>query len=380
MNRSMFAGVNSPQGFIDYFGNILPSAKAAKRWYLKGPSGCGKSTFMKKLVSEVAGTGKTAELFHCANDAQSLDAVAVVDAGVCVMDATAPHARDPEFPRNLDILLDFSQFLDEKLLHENSSELIHLGHTRKLMYEQAGGYLAALGKIYNADMLSGSSTLNEAKMHELARGWIREIIGEQVNLGRHQVAVNIQGTSDGLAQSKTVDRKLFLSALTPDGRVSFMNNFRNNNIVYGIKSMRGGVGVDRFLSAIKNMAKFYGISIESFHNPLAPERIEALHLFGEALQTSVAIMPVEGIFSYSGVENARIELEACFDVKALDILPHNNDLIETLLKSTTEMLYKAREVHSEIECIYTNALMYTELDEMSSNAIDSIIGHVTQIV
>ena len=120
MSRHMFAGVSSPAGFIDHFDHIMPLETARKRYFLKGSSGSGKSTFMKKVVAKLELAGYETELFHCSNDAKSLDAVAVQSLRLCLVDATAPHSRDPYIPGSPDNIFDFASFLTYALLRLKS--------------------------------------------------------------------------------------------------------------------------------------------------------------------------------------------------------------------------------------------------------------------
>ena len=86
--RHMFAGANTTEGFVSFFDEIL-KVNTNKVFIIKGGPGVGKSTFMKKISQDLLEKGYTLECFNCSSDPASLDALAVPDLKVAIMDGTA---------------------------------------------------------------------------------------------------------------------------------------------------------------------------------------------------------------------------------------------------------------------------------------------------
>jgi len=346
----MFAGVSSPMGFIDYFDHIMPLGKARKRYYLKGSSGSGKSTFIKRAAAALESAGFDTERFHCSNDAESLDAAAAAGRGLCILDATAPHSRDPQVPAAIDKIIDFAEFLDEHRLVKHTSQIQDLVRLKKILNDKAAGYFFALGKVFAADNTAYESALCRKSLDKLAEKWIK-LLDLQEAPGR-----------------TGIDRKLFLNALTPDGPVSFAGDFFDGLTIYGLVA-ECGAGTNEFLSTLRNEANSLGLESESFYNPLAPDRIEYLILPGKAFVT------VDGKFEYKGRTDELIDLKDCVDRKTLSrVKSENTESFENLLDKTVDLMRESKTVHSEIEEIYAHAMNFDKANNMTEILIKEILA------
>jgi len=350
----MFAGVSSPVGFIDYFDNIMPVQKARARYFLKGASGGGKSTFMKKVVTEIERRGLDAELFHCANDAQSLDAVAVDALGLCIMDATAPHSRDPQIPVATDTIIDFARFLDRGKLAAHKSIIEGLLHDKKILADKAARYFAAVGKIFAAERIAGEAALKETELENLVNGQAKNFAGHKI--------LRCKGYND---------RKLFLNAVTPEGLVSFADDFFADCTVHGLHTVES-IGANRFLASLQKKFNNQGIETESFYNPLDPEKIEYLHL----PQLKHAFIAIGGIFEYRGKIDERIDLSPCINTAMFNRIKmdieHDSELFDMLLEKVMDAMLDTKAIHAKIENIYITAMDFDRVDEMTEKFIKAL--------
>jgi len=284
----MFAGTNSPLGFIDFFDDIMPLETARRRYFLKGSSGSGKSTLMKAVAAALAAAGCDAEHFRCANDADSLDAVAVADKGLCIMDATAPHARDPEICGAVDVPVDLAAFLDAQRVVRHSDELVVLTRHKTALYRRAAGCLAQLG----GGMAQPAQT-------------------------RH-----------------ALDRRLFLSAVTPDGLVDFSQDCFADATTRQLTNQAE-------MRIFQHKMHTEGLATESFHNPLNPAEIQHLHV--PALKT-------------------------VFYVDVPDLPPH----LKTQLDDAILQFAAARRIHHKIEEIFADAMDFGGVDELTAQLISDL--------
>ena len=199
---SAFAGAVTPAGFIDFFDHIMPIKNARARYFLKGSTGAGKSTFIKKMLAILIAKGHLVEQFHCANDANSLDGIAVQKLGLSIIDATLPHSHDPKIPGAIDTIIDFGQFLTPTKLTPHLDTIKILQHQKSQLSKKASLYMKALGNIYQAE-----------KPREL----------KQKGLLQDCLKILDIPILDHTTYPQGQDRKLFVTAITPDGLISFAN-------------------------------------------------------------------------------------------------------------------------------------------------------------
>ena len=357
MTRYMFAGALTPIGFIDFFDNIMPVQNARARYFLKGASGGGKGTFIKRTAKALAEQGHATELFHCANDAASLDAVAAEQLGLCIMDATAPHSRDPQIPVITDTIIDFAQCLDKARLAGHKTSIINLLHDKKVLMDKAMGYFAAAGKVYAAEKAAAQAALRATALENLAnkiirRGGLLSPASQPHDIGRN--------------------RRLFLTAITPEGPISLADNAFDNCHVYALHTEEQ-IGINCLLKRIQQAANAHGTHTESFHCPLDPTQIEYLHLPSK----KQAFVTTSGIFGYRGNADERINLASCinpamFNRVKMDI-ERNDELLDALLEQTADMLRAAKALHTKIEEIYIQAMDFARVDDMTEKFIKDTI-------
>jgi len=349
----MFAGALTPTGFVDFFDNIMPAEKARTRYFLKGASGGGKSTFMKRIAGVLTERGYATELFHCANDASSLDAVAVEALGLCIMDATAPHSRDPQIPIITDHIIDFALFLDKDKLAGHKDTIQNLLYDKKILMTKAMGYFAAIGKVYTAENTAAQAALKPAELENLAT--------------RRGDSMSPTPNTRRPAQN----RRLFLSAITPEGPISLVDDAFVGCHVHAIHTEEQ-IGTSQLLSRLQQAANRVGIDTESFHNPLDPTQIEYLHLPSE----NQAYVTTGGIFGYRGKVDERIDLAACINPAMFNRIKmdmeRDNTLLNALLEQTVNALHAAKGIHSKIEEIYIGAMDFDRVDEMTEKFLQKI--------
>jgi len=363
----MFAGGYTPLGFVDFFDYIMPLETAQKRYFLKGASGSGKSTFIKKIAKKFEAASVGIDIFHCANDATSLDGIAVKDFGFAIMDATAPHSHDPVIPAAIDEIIDFANFLDAEKVRKHANEIKNLLDSKKNMYEKARKFLQAAGNICTANREAHEATLIRPRIQDLARMCLSGFVNKSMNIATrrtiHQPA--LPKLTNAAAREAT-DRKLFLCAITPAGIVSFAKNTLGNYKVYGICTE---TGADALLTEIKNLANSCGISTESFFSPLEPNKRECVILPAEKL----AFASTKGIFAYTGkVVEEVAEQFPTIPKKLLtskaDTL-RNNKIIKNLLDAAIASMKNAVAVHSKIENMYIDKMDFAKVDDLTEKIL-----------
>ena len=148
-----------------------------------------------------------------------------------------------------------------------------------------------------------------------------------------------------------------VSSFGMDGRVSF-NTFES--VAQTTYKIRDSFGLGfLFLSALKNEAERFGISVVVSYDPLFENRPDAL-LLGDSI--AVGLSPDGGDQSFSSFENT---------------LPENekNELIELICQSeklefkAAEYLKKASKIHFNIENIFIPAMDFEKKEAFTRNFI-----------
>jgi len=127
-----FAGAITPQGSVNYLDELLAEAKT--RYIIKGRAGTGKSTLTKKIAAEAGSKGLAVEYYHCSFDPLSIDNIYIPQLGICVIDGTPPHEKDPG-PG--DIVLDMFSFMSGSVYSKNQPLIRELDSAYQAEFNQA---------------------------------------------------------------------------------------------------------------------------------------------------------------------------------------------------------------------------------------------------
>lgn len=232
MNRDFFAGGNTGEGFYDLFDYILPKwEEKSKTYILKGGPGVGKNTMMKEIARTAMENGYDTELFYCAGDPDSLDAVHIPQKHFVILDGTSPHVREPKIPGVTDSIVNLGIYLQESELKKHWKELSHLFEKNKKYYEQS--YL----------FLKMAAVLSRKERN----------------------VVSIPKDADNI-------RKLFLQAITHQGYVDLSEDFLKEKIVMQVGEADGA----DFVTEMKK--KFEGCKMEVFADALLPEALRYIYI------------------------------------------------------------------------------------------------------
>ena len=343
MTRHMFAGTITPNGFVHFFKQIMPLERARARYFLKGSSGSGKSTFIKKIAALLDANNFNVDLFHCANDIDSLDALSVDSLGLCMIDSTAPHPLDPEIHIAIDKVIDFAEFIDKQKISPFADEIKDLLLKKEALSGEILGYLSIAGKIYSVNNSAKSRTVSVPLLENALRAELAKFdkIDPGVMFG--------------------IDKKYFLSVITPNGFVNFAEDFFDDCKIYGIR--REIADADIFLSKLRDTAIVHGINTESFYCPFDTNKIEYLRL----VDTKEVFVITGKKYEYTGRLDEEIKLPQHMPIDELDV-----KMFDDSLNRAIHLMKKSKDLHDKIEEIYVNTINYKKLDNMTEKFLEDI--------
>ena len=121
--RKMFPGGNTSEGFYSYYPFLLDKG-TNRTFVIKGGPGVGKSTLMKKVGKKMVEQGYDVEFHYCSSDSNSVDGIAIEQLGIVMVDGTAPHIIDPQYPGGLDEIINLGEFWDLDNMQNNREKII----------------------------------------------------------------------------------------------------------------------------------------------------------------------------------------------------------------------------------------------------------------
>jgi len=165
--RSLFPGAMGPDGFISCFDHLIEEPLLRRKIVLKGGPGVGKSTFMRRVHAALCADDTPSTLYFCSGDPDSLDAVAIPQKGLLILDGTAPHSTDPQIPGARDSIINLGEYLDEAAMQPR------LAHITACMKDHAAASRRARACMQAACALSrdnaaiAESALNMRRMAQM---------------------------------------------------------------------------------------------------------------------------------------------------------------------------------------------------------------------
>jgi len=346
-SRHFFAGVNTPDGFYSCFDSIADDRKVIRKVYIKGGAGTGKSSLMKKAIKKADEEGYKTDIFHCSSDPKSVDGVYIPALKTALLDATAPHCYDPRYPGVSGEYFNCASFLNDEKLREHREDIIYFDELKKRAFEKAYNYLSAAQKVLLDLSLSYKRNMYIHGIELEAQKFQNKILPE------------ITMPKSGMC------RKMFLSAVGPDGVVNYLKEAFKTGRTFIVK---GGYGTSHFIRRIMETALWRGFSVEAFYCPMFPdEKIE--HLIISDINVNITTYN----YYHHHTDGEVIDLdEYCTEIPAR--LEDAWGCIAVLLRQAISALSEARAAHSFLESFYVPAMDFEGLEEQSGLLIKSIFA------
>ncbi len=346
-----FLGVNTPAGFRHTAEKLYDPADGWRVYLLKGGAGSGKSTLLKRLYAAC----EEADVFCCSSDPSSVDGVRIPSKKVLVLDATAPHAVEPQIWGACETVIPLCRCTDDRRLYERRDEMGALTDECRRYHLQARRCLGGA-----AQALDSAARLQRAALNE-----------EHIGRTAARIAEQEWGASGG---NGTEERR-WLSAVTPLGVLSFFATVQALcPRIYAVCDEYGGAA-SLFMREIRRLALAAGQRVIVSFCPLFPDsRIEHLLLpeQGTAFITANRHHPVDFPLY------RRIHAERFADSEMLG--EHRNKLrfdsraADELIDGAVQAAVKAQECHSRLEHLYYDAMDWEQVQHMGDEVINKIVG------
>jgi len=274
---------------------------------------------------------------------------------VCVY-YTASHIVDPKNPGVVDEIINLGEFWDESVLMKHRHEVLKTTAEIGRRFARAYRILKAAKQIYDDSAALYEHAVDGAKINLLARELASELV-------------------DGIPVSEKEgrERRLFASAITPDGLVNYLDELMVADNIYILEGFPGA-GTERLLEKLKCMMLERGFNVEAYYCAFSPDRLE--HLIIPHLNT--AFTTVNGYHSTDACALKEINFKELLDYRRLssvkDDLEYNHILFDNLLRKAVDVIHSAKELHDELENIYVKAMDFSETEEKWEAVMKKIPG------
>ena len=359
--KRVFPGNNTPDGFFSYYDYIIPK-NANRVFVIKGGPGVGKSTFMRAIAKDMVERGYSVEMHHCSSDNGSIDGVVFPEIGIGILDGTWPHVVDPKVPGAVDEIVWLGEFWDEKSVRANKQEILQAQKGAESVFRRAYRFLKAAQIIYE----DWESIYMEAMDFGKANIIAQEIIDE--NFGHIQVA-----------PKPGFQRKLFASAITPDGMVNYLNTIvvgcRKRHVICG----HPGTGKSVLLHKVAQAALERGFYVETYFCPLHPLKVEHVVVPALGLALTKSIEP----HTYIPCREDRVvDMNGCLDdgivEKHYPYIVRAQDEFQKLFGSSIYYIGQAKQYHDALERYYAPNMDFKGIENLRKSIMDRILVYARE--
>lgn len=357
--RHLFPGGNTPQGFFSYYSYIVTN-DATRVFILKGGPGTGKSTFMRKLGKVLFAQGYDVEFHHCSSDNNSLDAVVIPRLGVAFIDGTAPHIVDPKNPGCLDEILHLGDYWDEQGIVTHKNEIIACNSEISKHYQRAYRFLKAAKLIYD----------------DLAAIYTEALDITKANWVAHELTSTLFEGINNIGAGKL--RKLFASAITPDGPVNYLTSSVWNASKCHVISGHPGTGKSTIIQKIIDTAIVKGLDIEVYYCPLDPQKPE--HIVIPTLDTAVTTSNIPHL--YHGAKDTPVtstnmndHLNPAIIQKYTEQIEYNQQLFWELWAKAIASIKQSKQLHDQLETYYVPHMNFPGIQALWERTLARVLAY-----
>lgn len=347
MNLDFFLGANSCTGFYSLYDGFCAEPCDYLRLIKAGPGG-GKSGFMRKIAQAAQLRGLDTECILCSGDPSSLDGVYIPELHIGYMDATSPHASEPEYFAACSDYVNLGAFCSRT----RDPRIIEYTQKYKQMYKTAYAYLAAAGSIEKAEIDGLLSAETLEKIKKRARSRVLRLAG-------------------GEKDCNTVTQKRFIRALTCDGEVVLTESINKLCKLTVAADDRFGAQ-EWYLREVYHSAVGRERNIILCPSPLCPDRLDAV------------ILPDSAVgFFRTGVlcgreDFRRIRLDDAVakssDRQSRSLCREKNRQCAALTQAACFWLSEAKKWHDMLEQCYRPYVDFAEIDSLCEREIEKIFG------
>jgi len=344
--KAQFPGAMGPEGFISCFDHLLDDQFLRRMIILKGGPGVGKSTFMRRMHAALTANGEYSTLYFCSGDPDSLDAVAIKDQGILILDGTAPHIVDPKIPGARDAIVNLGACLDEAAMRPR------LPHIRACMADHAAcsrrarAFMQSICALKRDSAASAAECMDPQRMTRMTNALIASAIPEKAPAG---------------AQPRV--RPVITDALTPKGEICLLSGDHSTRVIRLVHHF--AMDLTPVLQALSRAAQLAGYDVEEHLSPLCPGSL--LHVSIPALSTLITTsdtLTSEQTFDFSLSASSLLRRECALEQLRASIIRHT--------QLAADAMAQAKQLHDELETFYVPNMDFAKWQTLFDQTLSSL--------
>ncbi len=356
--RHLFPGGNTSRGFFSYYNYIIPN-DANRIFIMKGGPGTGKSTFMRRIGDAMVERGLDIEHHHCSSDNGSLDGVVVPALGVAFIDGTAPHVVDPRHPGCVDEIIHLGDFWDQGKMVANKQQILATTAEIGKSFQRAYRLLVAAKALYDDWEAANAEALDHAAANRRGEDLLAALFRGNDTVGAGRL------------------RKLFASAITPDGLVHYLDTSVWPAGRCFVVAGDPGSGKSTLVRKVIDAALVRGLDVEAFYCPLDPDKPE--HVVIPALGAAVTTSFLPHPYPASRTPTLAVDMNECLrkDIAArrAEATAYDQDLFWELFVKSVTCIKRAKTLHDELETYYVPNMDFAAIETRWQKTLERVLAY-----
>ncbi|MDR0987420.1 MAG: hypothetical protein LBL98_07010 [Ruminococcus sp.] len=342
----------SPSGYKSNFNENIDEA-GYFTYILKGEASCSG------FISRFTETNKNCELYYCAVDPDSIDAIVFPESKVIICDSIKPHLFEPKIAGITGLIVNLSESWDTEKLKAAREELAELHAAGASSSERAERCIKALSTVLYDNFDLAKRTVLLEKLDAFFGRLTKKLLPKRSAY-----------RPDDVTRGKVTYR--YFSALTADGIKTLLPKTGN---VY-ILSDDYAAGANHLLSRLVGEASARGFDVIVSKNPLLENdyfevyshiAIPELNLY---FYSSTGVAPIEN--GTRAINFMRFYSKALLAVKR-QRMRFNNEAAESLLSEAVNALRQVRETKRKAEKYYENVIDESVVKEVEDKILKKLL-------
>lgn len=346
--RTLFPGATGPDGFISCFDHLISESKLRRRLILKGGPGVGKSTFMRRLHASVCQNQERCTLYFCSGDPDSLDAVTIDDAGILILDGTAPHTLDPEIPGARDSIINLGVCLDEAAMRPRLPHIRTCMADHAICCRRARAHLKAAQAVAEDNIAIVQAAVDPLRFSRMIAALVQSIVP----------------SSSSWSEASPI-RRVITDAITPKGEISLIPENASGRVIR--LTARPDMDLSSVLQAVCQALSAAGYAVWTHLNPKSPGRL--LHLTIPALDTLLTtcdLITAEQTYDFSScLPQGSLLRHECR-------LEQGRAASQMHIQQAVSALAQAKQLHDELETFYVPNMNFSLWQQIFDDTLASL--------
>ncbi|MDP4178874.1 MAG: ATPase [Bacillota bacterium] len=322
-------GITS-QGFCSFYNYILQNLKLII--FVKNGSLIGNSLIFKRIGIYFNEKGYDIEYHHCSLDPDKLWAVVIKSLNIALIDSSITNEKnhfclDCEFET-----IDVNECFNKQYFKQNQKFISEIYKNFSICMNRSYMYLKAANQIHNNLANINTLALNISKINNLKQNLKNKIFISSKCCPKFK-------------------RHLFTTAFSSEGIVTYADsnyiNYENKYVLNG----NAGTGKTNILKYIAEEAFIRGYTVEIYHNPLLPSKIE--HILIPDINTAVMSSNELNNISFDGLQLYLGNfLDCSIIIKNKEEMDVDNNNYKILINHSLKLMAESKLIYDEIDKYY----------------------------